>query len=167
MGSKFKKAALTIVTLPPLVFGMLALALLGLVGAVSCLRVGQHGAYAIDATWRPWVARWWPYSTTIGISVIYHPEHLAVPARAEELRRHEAVHVRQHQDHGILGALLGVLVAPWSWEGGLLVWALSPAYSVPCWLGAWLRGGHPYRDAEHERSAYGQVASGWDKPWQG
>lgn len=155
---KIKKAALTIVALPPLVFGMIVLALLGLVGAVGCLRVGQHGAYAIDATWRPWVARWWRYSTTIGLSVIYHPSHVDI----EEVRRHEAVHVRQHQDHACLGALLGLCVVWWSWEAALLLWGASPLFSAPNFLTATLRGGDPYRDAEHERSAYGQVASGED-----
>ena len=163
MGSKIKKAALTIVALPPLVFGMLALALLGVLGAVGCLRVGQHGAYAIDATWRPWVARFWRYSTTFGLSVVYHPEHVG----HQEMERHEAVHVRQHQDHAFLGAILAIATVWWSWEAALLLWLASPTYSAPCWLTAWLRGGDPYRDAEHERSAYGQVASGWDRPWQG
>lgn len=150
---KIKKAALTIVALPPLVFGMLALALLGLVGAVGCLRVGQHGAYAIDATWRPWVAHWWPCSTTIGLSVIYHPDHLSY----DVVREHEAVHVRQHQDHAFLGAILAIATVWWSWEAALLLWLASPTYSAPCWLTAWLRGGDPYRDAEHERSAYAQA----------
>lgn len=154
-----RRIPLAVLSAPSLVFGMLALAVLGLCGAVSCLRVGQSGAWAIDATWRPWVARWWRYSTTLGLSVIYRPEHLD----SEEIRRHEAVHVRQHEDHGLLGALLGLCVAPWSWEASLLLWFASPAFSAPCWLGAWLRGGHPYRDAEHERSAYGQVASGEDQ----
>lgn len=163
MGSKIKKAALTIIALPPLVFGMLALALLGLLGAVGCLRVGRHGAYAIDATWRPWVARWWRYSTTLGLAVIYHPRHVDL----EELRRHEAVHVRQHQDHAFLGALLALAVVWWSWEAALLLWCASPLFSAPCWLTAWLRGGDPYRDAEHERSAYGQVAAGEDLGSQG
>lgn len=157
------RIVLAVVSAPSLVFGMLALALLGVLGAVGCLRVGQHGAYAIDATWRPWVARWWRYSTTIGLSVIYHPSHVDL----EELRRHEAVHVRQHQDHAFLGALLGLSVIGWSWQAALLLWFASPLFSAPCWLTAWLRGGDPYRDAEHERSAYGQVASGWDRPWQG
>ena len=35
------------------------------------------------------------------------------------------------------------------------VWLCSPLYSAACWIGAVLRGGHIYRDAEHERSAYG------------
>lgn len=157
-----RRIPLAILSAPSLVFGLISLAVLGLVGAVSCLRVGGSGAWSIDATWRPWVARRWRYSTTLGLSVIYHPEHLAVPARAEELRRHESVHVRQHQDHGLLGALLALCVAAWGWEASLAVWLLSPTYSAPCWLGAWLRGGHPYRDAEHERCAYGQVAAGED-----
>lgn len=152
------RIVLAVVSAPSLVFGMLALALLGVLGAVGCLRVGQHGAYAIDATWRPWVARFWRYSTTLGLSVIVHPEHRDL----EELRRHEAVHVRQHQDHAFLGAILAIATVWWSREAALLLWLASPAYSAPCWLTAWLRGGDPYRDAEHERSAYGQVAAGED-----
>lgn len=151
-----------VVSAPALVFGMLALALLGLLGAVGCLRVGQSGAYAIDATWRPWVARWWRYSTTIGLTVIYHPEHVGFG----RIERHEAVHVRQHQDHGFLGAALALAVVWWSWEAALVLWCASPLFSAPCWLTAWLRGGDAYRDAEHERSAYGQVASGLDIPGQ-
>lgn len=158
-----RRIPLAILSAPPLVFGMLALALLGVLGAVGCLRVGQHGAYAIDATWRPWVARWWRYSTTFGLCVVYHPEHVG----HQEVERHEAVHVRQHQDHACLGALLGLCVVWWSWEAALLLWCVSPLFSAPNFLTAMLRGGDPYRDAEHERSAYGQVASGWDRPWQG
>lgn len=158
-----RRIPLAILSAPSLVFGLISLAVLGLVGAVSCLRVGGSGAWSIDATWRPWVARRWRYSTTLGLSVIYHPEHLG----HQEVERHEAVHVRQHQDHAFLGAILGLAVVWWSWEAALLLWCASPFFSAPCWLTAWLRGGDPYRDAEHERSAYGQVASGWDQPWQG
>lgn len=157
-----RRIPLAILSAPSLVFGLLALALFGLLGMVSCLRVGQSGAWAIDATWRPWVAKRWRYSTTLGLSVIYHPDHLADAGRMVELHRHESVHVRQHEDHGLLGALLALLAAPWGWEAALAVWLASPAYSAPCWLGAWLRGGDPYRDAEHERSAYGQVRAGED-----
>lgn len=166
-GSLARAIPLAILSAPSLVFGMLCLALFGVLGMVTCLRVGKSGAWSIDATWRPWVAMRWRYSTTLGLSVIYHPLHLATPARAEELQRHESVHVRQHQDHGVLGAMLAIPLLFVSPTAALIVWLCSPLYSAACWIGAVLRGGHVYRDAEHERSAYGQVASGWDRPWRG
>lgn len=100
--------------------------------------------------WRPCFAKRWKFSTTIG-AVTLHPSHLRNP----RLWEHESVHIRQFDDQSIAA------------------WFMVPAvYFLPIWtvpvslvlciyigssLGAWLRGHHIYRDAEHERSAYAQT----------
>lgn len=153
---------LAVLTLPSLVFGLACLAVLGVLGMVTCLRVSGSGAWSIDATWRPWVARRWKYSTTLGLSVIYNPKHLENPTDRERLQRHESVHVRQHENQAISGALLAIplfFIAP---LGALVVWCLSPLLPASHWIGAMLRGKPPYLGAEDERSARAQVETGID-----
>lgn len=161
-----REIPLALLSAPSLVFGLLCLIVAALCGLATDIRPSVNGFWTLDATWRPWFAKRWKYSTTLGLTVFYHPGHLADPEVTTRLKRHEAVHVRQHQDHGILGILLGTVLLFIDPKAAFVVWILSPAYSLCGFLGAFLRGGDPYRDAEHERSAYGQVASGWDRPWK-
>lgn len=120
----------------------------------------------------------WKYGTTFGYAIVYHPDALRGDTTVEadtRQERHEDVHVRQGQDESVLGFLVGLSVAiainvivrevsgDWqaanqygarAWAG---IWISSIFWRAPNFLTAWLRGGHPYRDAEHERSAYAQT----------
>jgi hypothetical protein len=71
---------------------------------------------------------------------------------------HELVHVRQVEDLLLLSAILSIVVVlvegnPW-WT---LLWPSGVVWLLPNFLGAALRKGHIYRDAEHERGAYAQT----------
>lgn len=121
--------------------------------AATNLRLLSDGV--LVATWRPWVASRWKYSMAFSAGLVLQPGGLNVTARTID---HELVHVRQTEDGALLGLLLGVVVSliemnPWY----LLLWPLLMFGKTLGWLGAVLRGGHVYRDAEHERSAYAQT----------
>lgn len=106
--------------------------------------------------WRPWIAARWRYSTTLGHGHGRHERHLD-----GHIDQHERVHTRQGEDAAILawaiaGIALGVCgLAAWPLALGLVCG--SYALLAVAHLGALLRGTHPYRDAEIERSAYGQT----------
>ena len=113
--------------------------------------------------WRPWFAKKWKYSTTIGSGRGFHPEHLD----SARIASHEMVHVRNFEDDSIFFVMLaGMELLMWQaplWFRFVLtvplVWVMLYAKA---WIGAVLRGGHVYRDAEYERSAYAQTDVGPD-----
>ena len=113
----------------------------------------------LSAVWRPWVVKFWRYSTTISRGIIYHPNSV-LNARVKE---HEMVHVRQVEDGVLLAVVLGIAAAALVAARAnplftfLGFWVAGVAFQLPNFLGAVLRGGHVYRDAEHERSAYAQT----------
>lgn len=125
--------------------------------AVACffardLRLLEDGVLA--ATWRDWWARRWRYSTTLAAGMVFHPSHLAHPS----VEKHERVHLRQSEDLAIAGLALALVVglatlSAWA----LLLWPFAFVLKAAGFLGALLRGGDAYRDAEHERSAYAQT----------
>jgi len=125
---------------------------------LACLLGFAHGfrleGDVFTATWRDWVAKRWHYTTTAGRGVIGHPEHRK---HRERIWFHEMVHVRQQEDLCALGLLIAIPVA---WLGqpyiAVLLWVAAPAGHLLGYLTAWLRGGDPYYDAEHERAAYSQ-----------
>jgi hypothetical protein len=107
----------------------------------------------LACTWRPWlIAKGWRWSMTLAAGMCLHP---AYEGRVLE---HERVHVRQAEDSA-LGALPFAIIA--SIAGGsawwMLLWPSLMLLQVGAFLGAVLRGGDVYRDAEHERSAYAQT----------
>ncbi len=132
---------------------------------------------ALHAVWRPWVSTtpraflaamrwplgqilpegrtWWKYSQTAGAGLVFMPE------ATDRTRQHEGVHVNQAQDYAIGAQIVGItfsIVTENAWPYlicALLYWVLY----LPNFLTAVLRGGHLYRDAEHERSAYAQTDS--------
>lgn len=119
-----------------------------------------QGTAVLTTQWRRWAAKRWGYSTTVGRAVIYHPDHgdddVDIDTRVE---RHEHVHVRQVEDMMLLSLLVGIVVAAltdvwWHW---LVVWWSGGAWQLPGFVTSALRGWHPYRDSEHERSAYAQT----------
>jgi hypothetical protein len=113
----------------------------------------------LSAVWRPWVTKFWRYSTTISRGIIYHP----AAVEDTRIREHEMVHVRQVEDCVLLSLVLGAVAATLiaaqatPFFAFLGFWVAGVAFQLPNFLGAVLRGGHVYRDAEHERSAYAQT----------
>jgi hypothetical protein len=104
------------------------------------------------ATWRPWFAARWKYFTALAAGWCIHPKH------AEPEIAHERVHVRQMEDLALAGLVLAIVVSLAAWSPwGLLLWPGALVLKACNFLGAVLRGGHVYRDAEHERSAYAQT----------
>ena len=81
-----------------------------------------------------------------------HPEH------GTKVETHEFVHIRQYEDLNLLGAVIGGIVAFWSWRLGLVLWCSSGClWLLPNFLTGWIRYGDAYYGAEHERSAYAQT----------
>ncbi len=133
-------------------------AFVGLVCALGLARNPRIGPRAIAvATWRPWVAKHWRYSTTVGRGVVLHPDHEEKAAVWD----HERVHVRQSEDLCALGLVLGIVAnAAWGdWAQALLVWHVAPVGLLLNYVMAGLRHGKlaVYREAEHERAAYSQA----------
>jgi hypothetical protein len=147
---------LAVVSLPAMLFGYSYVILFTLLFAAHRWRF-DLSTLTLTAWWRPWASRWWRYSTVLSYGVIYQPYP------SELVEQHEMVHVRQAQDLMCLSLLVGSiagLVARLDLNPGwvfLGVWASGVAWKLPNFLGAILRGGHVYRDAEHERSAYAQT----------
>ena len=76
------------------------------------------------------------------------------PTAPDAILAHERVHVRQYEDACLLGLALGIATSPANVWLGLAFWLLGgPVFLAPGFLAAWLRGGRPYEDAEHERAA--------------
>jgi hypothetical protein len=113
----------------------------------------------LNAVWRPWVTKFWKYSTALSHGVIYHPNS----AGSEQTRQHELVHVRQSQDLTLLALTVAIVAAGLTaleaqpWEVFLGIWVSGVLWKLPNFLTAVLRGGHIYRDTEHERSAFAQT----------
>jgi hypothetical protein len=109
--------------------------------------------------WRPWFAKRYRYSLTIGHCITVHPNHLDL----KRIWKHELVHIRQYEDAALLSAVIaGFLVAMpnygLSWIEGLILWGSSGAlWLLPNFLTGWIRFGDAYRGSEHERSAYAQT----------
>jgi len=118
------------------------------------------------AQWRPWWGKIWKYSTTFGRSIIYHPN--VVDEETGKIisttEAHEMIHVRQAEDRIVLAFFVGLVVflVTGNWILGLALWASGGFWQLPNFLTALLRGGHVYRDAEHERSAYSQTSRSWN-----
>jgi hypothetical protein len=113
-------------------------------------------------TWRPWVAKRWRFSTTIGHG------YAMSPRASQRTYYHEHLHVLQYEDLCLLGAALSASLLPWlGWQGSLILWATSGApWLLPgSFLGSILRFKRrgiswmeaAYRLTEHERSAYAQT----------
>ncbi|MGW8177452.1 MAG: hypothetical protein ACWGQW_01430 [bacterium] len=123
----------------------------------------------LTAQWRPWWAAKWKYSTTFGRAIIYHPRIAdGTPEIIDHrVEKHEMVHVRQVEDRMLLAFLVGLVVflVTGNWILGLALWVSGGVWQAPNFVTAVLRGGHIYRDTEHERSAYAQVSEQHGKSW--
>ena len=114
-----------------------------------------EGAGIAVLEWRPWFAKRWRYSTTLGRVVFCQP------GVGERTSRHELVHVHQVEDRMLLSLIVGAIVATATgdWLLGLALWWSGGMWQLPNFATAALRFGwrNAYRDAEHERSAYAQT----------
>lgn len=132
--------------------------LLWAIRAVTLLEWEEGGV--LTAELRPWAAKIWRYSTTLGRGIIYQPDCRAprgVPTT--RIQRHERVHVRQTEDLMMLSFVVGLVVALctgawWLWP---VLWWSGGMWQLPNFITAMLRGGNAYRDSEHERAAYGET----------
>lgn len=121
------------------------------------LRKDREMPFVFVLVWRDRVAKRWRYSTTLAFVMFMHPRHLEEQGDNGRTMKHERIHVRQYVDDGILALLLAVPLFFVSWKAAVIVLASAPLYRVSGFLGALLRGGHVYRDSEHERSAFAQT----------
>lgn len=140
-----------LIAAPTFVWGFLYV---GLACATGCAeKMHIRGRVMPTATWTPWFARWWKYSTTVCRGIIMHPG----TAHPDTLWDHETVHVRQAEDLCAIGLALGTV------SGELLpmlvIWMLSPFGLILNYVMAGLRHGKlaVYREAEHEAAAYAQT----------
>ncbi len=133
----------------------------------------------LTAEWRPWFAKIWHYSTTIGRGIIFHPlsnrgKDTTLDTRIEF---HEDTHVVQLECLMTLSLVLGGVVAAVTGDLVLGFWIhwSGGAWQLPNFLCAVLRHGpepfnadeprswiarvmeSAYRNSEHERSAYAQT----------
>jgi hypothetical protein len=100
-------------------------------------------------TWRPWVAKRWRFSTTVGHGFAFHPKAGGLT------EYHEFVHIDTYEDLCILGAVLGGLLCIVSWKAGLILWCSSGApWLLPNFITGWIRFGDAYYGSSHERFAY-------------
>ena len=156
-------------TLPMFLWGHLYVGLAFITFVAKDLSYDKD-SFALTAEWRPWFAKLWKYSTTIGFGIIYHPN-----GRQGAIRWHENSHVRQNQDLSVAALIAGVIAGaaagdPWWW---LALWLAGPIWMVPNFFTALLRYAHVerkegvgwfehwvlevmYLGSEHERSAYAQ-----------
>lgn len=124
------------------------------------MKFGPYGV--LTAQWRDWFVKHWKYSTTIGRAIIYQP------TASDATKDHEMVHIRQFEDSAMAGLLIALIVLIVSGNVWLSLglWLCSQLLLAVNYVTSVLRGGHIYRDSEHERSASAQTtrrASG--KSW--
>lgn len=155
--------------------------LMWFVGALAMVAFIAHrpsfvGFGILKLYWRPWLAKRWGYSTTLGRTIIYRPTASETPdPHDERVERHELVHVRQLEDSSFRALVVGIVVAAgtgdWWWFP--LLWLSGGFLFGVAYITAAIRYGigNAYRDAETERSAYAQTdgadrtgpdASWWD-----
>lgn len=155
-------------TLPMFLWGHLYVGLMFVCFAARCPKYDTQ-SLALTAEWRPWVTKFWKYSTVVGFGVIYQPGY------SPRVVQHERVHVRQLQDLSVQSLIAGVLAAIAGLDAWWFValWFAGPLWLLPNFLTTLARFGHipkpedvswwdhyviniMYRESEHERSAYEQ-----------
>lgn len=120
----------------------------------------------MSAQWRPWFAKWWRYSNGFGRVTIYlHSVISGDSSRAQRVRAHEHVHIRQTEDDMVKAFLVALIAGLLAWNFWVFVgiWCsgilwLPVGYLTSMFRYGWKRGyKHIYRQAEHERAAYAQT----------
>lgn len=141
--------------------------LMAVIRAAGSLRFEPTGI--LTATWKPWAAKRWKYSTTLGTGIVYQEDRRA-PKGSDwtSVQNHEHVHVRQVIDQMLLSLVIGavVTVVTGNWILGIVLWWSGGLWQAPNFLTAGMRNGFNlagvYRGSEHERAAYAQC-SRWCK----
>ena len=144
-------------TLPTLLQGWL-------VGLLSLtLGFSQHPSVrrgVLITFWRPWFAKRWRYSTTLGAWMGMHPNH------GQRTEFHEGIHIQQYESLNCLSAMLsGIIIGvgaiyggevfTFAWKLGLILWAFSGMlWLLPNFLIGLIRYGNGYYGSDHERMAY-------------
>lgn len=148
------KLALTIIrivfTWPALLVGWLFVALSLVLLLAKKPRLDKE-TLVLEATWRPWFAKRWKYSTTICRGIIYRQEDPSL-----RIQQHEHTHVEQVEDllllAFVLSLMMGIKTGDFWWYLGIHMSGV--AWQLPSFLGAVLRGKHVYRGSGHEEHAY-------------
>ena len=140
-----------LIAAPTFVWGYLYVGLACALGFAQDMKV--RGRLMPTATWRPWFARIWDYSTTVCRGIIIHPG----TSHPDTIWDHETIHVVQAEDLCALGLALGSVTG--ELLPMLVIWMLSPFGLLLNYVMAGLRRGKlaVYREAEHEASAYAQT----------
>lgn len=127
------------------------------IGAVSPKSLHMRKRLVLAGVWKEWAAEIWKFSTTLGHGMVFQERALL----NTRIPRHEDIHVRQHDDDMMRSFLAACLIFAVHgvdfWWVALIIWWSGGLWVAPNFLTAWLRGGRPYRDSEHERAAYGQT----------
>lgn len=151
----FRQLVVLVVSVPTFLLGYAYVGLAIALGLAHQPRV--EGELVAVATWRPWWAKRWRYSTTVGRGMCLSPKAV----ESERIWQHEMVHVRQTEDACAQAALAAI--ALWfvgtPWWAALALWIVAPA-SLAVNLGtSALRHGiaGAYRQSEHERAAYSET----------
>ena len=143
-----------------------------------------EGVGILTTDWRPWVAKIYPYSVTLGRSMIFYPKSRSASDGMEDtMELHEMTHIAQMEDTMLSSFILGLVLALTTGNVllGFLVWCSGSIWRATSWGTALLRYAHTvswpkegsfwsklktfvgkltdiaYRDSEHERSAYAQT----------
>jgi len=144
-----------------------------------------EGTGILTTEWRPWVAKVYPFSVTLGRAMIFYPDdRSSSDGLNDRLETHELVHIAQIEDMMLTSLLVGGSVALATGDPllGFFIWWSGGLWQLPNFATAILRWGHlvrwptegsfsarlktfvrnlfvgvAYRDNEHERSAYAQT----------
>lgn len=170
-------------TAPWAILGWLWVTLLCLFVFAELSKLHFEGTGVLVSEWKPWVAKFYHFSTTIGRGIIFYP------GSKDRVAKHEQVHVNQVEDLMLLSLILGMLTIIFTGNVfiGFLLWMSGGIWQIPNFATAMLRNGHrvtwtsegpfasrlkkflfdlfmgvAYRTCEHERSAYAQTDLGLD-----
>src|SRR3989304_1442264 len=117
-------------------WAVVALASLLFVAQLRKLKFERAGVLTTE--WRPWVARFFPYSLTLGRGIIYYPG-------AQQVHKaHEYVHVAQVEDFMHLSFWVGLIVALCTGDVllGFFLWWSGGIWQLPNYITSLLRYGH-------------------------
>ena len=109
--------------------------------------------------WRPWLAKRWRYSTTLGAWMGMHPDH------GGTTEFHEAIHIQQYETANVLAAGVCGIVAFWEWRLALILYAFSGMlWLLPNFLVGWVRyhGTTPDSPALLAKR-FGRLRNWWNK----
>lgn len=163
-----KKLVLYFVCLPWDLLAWLAIVVLW-----ACWGTGLRWRYGVlSFEWKPesWPVRTWYKGwagTTLGHAILFAPGQREED-RISLTKRHELIHVEQYEVAMTVGFVIAAateitIASAGHWLagailGGLLWFLAGSSHVAAAALVAWLRGENAYAGAEHEESAYAQVA---------